>query len=419
MTATVHTDNPATQTRGETRAIEWNQARIRAYDAGRAAAPAPLATTLPECDGLILAEDIRAQTDLPAFDAAAVDGYAVRGPGPWSVTGTVLAGDRAAPLGRDGVAVRIATGAMMPPDADAVIRTEDTHTTTGARITGHPRPRPEWRTRGEEAAHGDLLIAATTPITPAVLGIAAAAGYDHLRVRPRPRLALVVLGSELLTSGPPGHGRIRDALGPQLPAWARRLGCEVTAVIGPIPDTHHAHRDALETALHTGADIIATTGGTMHGPVDHLQPALHALDATYLVNTVRARPGRPMLLATLPAPDGRTALLAGLPGNPQPAVLALLTLIQPAVAGLTGRPIPQLENARAGAPIPGRGTDTHLALVHRNEHGHILLVEHTSPAAPRGLAAAAGFAVIASGTTAETGDLLPLLPLPLAPGEHR
>ena len=75
----------------------------------------------------------------------------------------------------------------------------------------------------------------------------------------------------------------------------------------------------------------------MHGPVDHLHAALAALGATYAVNTVEVRPGFPMLLATLPRPDGGTTLLAGLPGNPQSAIVALVSLVVPALAGLAGR----------------------------------------------------------------------------------
>src|SRR5690606_31546750 len=108
------------------------------------------------------------------------------------------------------------------------------------------------------------------------------------------------------------------ALGPQLPGWLRRLGAAPTtaretgeparssgshrAPLPPVADTLDDHLRAIADATAAGADLICTTGGTMHGPVDHLHPALAALGGEYLVNTVAVRPGYPMLLARLPRP---------------------------------------------------------------------------------------------------------------------
>ena len=413
---------------------------------------------LADCDGLVLAEDVVARTDLPPFDTAAIDGYAVRGPGPWLVVGTVPAHTVPDPLPTDGTAVRIATGAMLPPGTEHLLRTEEAVTGPDGRVDGRPRPRREWRVRGELARAGARLIPAATPITPAVLGAAASAGYDRLRVHRRPRLAIVLLGSELSVSGLSAPGRIRDALGPQLPAWARRLGCETVAVLGPADDTAPAHRAALEQALATGADLIATTGGTMHGPVDHLHSTLADLGAHYLFGSVLSRPGRPLLLVRLPAQAARPAgsqsadsllaellpadsqptdlppadlpptedpsgecvgpLLAGLPGNPQPAVLGLLTLIAPAMAGMTGRPLPDLPTVELAEPIPGRGAETRLALVRLDLDGRAHPVEHDSPAGGPGLAGAAGFAVIGPDTDGRAGERVPMVYLPTVHGER-
>src|SRR6185369_16451214 len=112
--------------------------------------------------------------------------------------------------------------------------------------------------------------------------------------------------------------------------------------------------DAIRRAAET-AQVVCTTGGTMHGPVDHLHPALAELGAEYLANTVAVRPGFPMLLARLPG--GR--FLCGLPGNPQSAVVALVTLVAPLLAGLTGRPLPATREVTLGAPVAGRGDNTH------------------------------------------------------------
>ena len=116
-----------------------------------------------------------------------------------------------------------------------------------------------------------------------------------------------------------------------MPAWLRRYGCQVrpSDVVGPVADTLPAHVAALRSAL-AGADLVCTTGGTMHGPVDHLHPTLEALGADYVVNTVAVRPGFPMLLARLAGADGRVRFVAGLPGNPQSAIVALVSLVAPA-----------------------------------------------------------------------------------------
>jgi molybdopterin molybdotransferase len=246
-----------------------------------------------------------------------------------------------------------------------------------------------------------------------VLGLAASCGYDRLSVRPAVAAAVLVFGDELLTSGLPGDGRVRDALGPSVPAWLRRLGAAPARPLPPVRDTLDAHVDALRTALAGGARLICTTGGTMSGPVDHLHPALAELGGAYVVNTVEVRPGFPMLLAAVPRPDGGSALVAGLPGNPQSAVVALVSLVAPALAGLTGRPLPGLPRIRLATAVPGRGGYTHLALVDASGAA----VGHAGSAMLRGLAGAVGFAVIPPGGSGAVGDEVALVPLPLLPGE--
>ncbi|QSB17570.1 molybdopterin molybdotransferase MoeA [Natronosporangium hydrolyticum] len=393
-----------------------------AWAAGRALTPAPVQAGLPAADGRVLAEPLVTQTDLPAFPTSSVDGWAVRGPGPWRITGQILAGSQAAPLTADGECAEIATGAMVPTGTTAIVRVE--HATVGAdgRVSGEPRERPEWRLPGEEAHAGEELFPAGTPVTPGLLGLAASCGYESLAVRPAPRAAVLIFGDELLSSGLPGDGRVRDALGPQLPGWLSRLGATVDRpVTEPGVDTLAAHVEAISEAFAAGADLVCTTGGTMHGPVDHLHPALAELGAEYIIGAVRVRPGFPMLLARVPLPGGGSGLLAGLPGNPQSAVVALVSLVAPALAGWAGRGDPAHQPAprvRLGAPVPGRGGDTHLALVHRDPaDGLAYPLPHAGSAMLRGLARAAGFAVIAPETSAAAGDEVPLLPLPLLPGE--
>src|SRR6185312_13609419 len=105
--------------------------------------------------------------------------------------------------------------------------------------------------------------------------------HGTLRVHRAPTVATLVFGDELLTAGVAGGGRVRDSLGPQVPAWLRRLGCVARPAPPPVTDTLDAHIEALRTAFDEGADLICTTGGTMNGPVDHLHPALKELGAEY------------------------------------------------------------------------------------------------------------------------------------------
>lgn len=398
----------------------WDEARSRVYAVGLAAALPAVGRPLAETDGHTLAEPLTTRTDLPAFPTSSVDGWAVRGVGPWDVVGRVLAGNTPAPLTVDGTTVEIATGAMVPEGTTAVLRIEESSRTSDGRVTGNPRPKPEWREPGEEAHAGEELLPAGTPIDPALIGLAASCGHDQLRVRRQPRAALLVFGDELLTAGPPGAGRVRDALGPAVPAWLRRYGCQVrpSDVVGPVADTLPAHVAALRGAL-ANADLVCTTGGTMHGPVDHLHPALEALGADYVVNTVAVRPGFPMLLARLAGADGRVRFVAGLPGNPQSAIVALVSLVAPLLAGLSGRPMPALPYATLAEPVPGRGAYTHLALVRLDRAaGTAHPLRHVGSAMLRGLAGADGFAVIRPGTTGEAGARVPVVPLPLLPGER-
>jgi molybdopterin molybdotransferase len=231
-------------------------------------------------------------------------------------------------------------------------------------------------------------------------------------------VAVVIFGDELLTDGPPGDGRVRDALGPQLPGWLTRLGASVQPDFdprGPVADTLEAHVSALSAAL-ASADVVCTTGGTMHGPVDHLHPALAELGAMYIANTVAVRPGFPMLLASVPRPSGGVAFVAGLPGNPQSAIVALVSLVVPLLAGLSGRSRWPTGRVTLGEQIRGRGEFTHLALVRVEDSGLAYPLEHAGSAMLRGLARADGFAVIAPGVSSAAGDHVPFVPMPLLPG---
>ncbi|MET9391781.1 molybdopterin molybdotransferase MoeA [Streptomyces sp. NPDC006624] len=393
------------------RATPWPEARARAERAARgitrAARRAPVSVPLDTALGLTLAAPLDALTDLPSFDTSAMDGWAVAGPAPWAVREEgVLAGHAGQEPLTDGEAVRIATGARIPADTTAVLRSEHGRTDDTGRLyaTREVVPGQDIRPRGQECRTGDQLLAAGTLVTPAVLGLAAAAGYDTVTAVPRPRVDVLVLGDELLTEGLPHDGLIRDALGPMLPPWLRALGAEVTAVRRIRDDA-----DALHEAIGTSeADVVVTTGGTAAGPVDHLHPTLRRLGAELLVDGVAVRPGHPMLLAR----TGEAQHLVGLPGNPLAAVSGLLTLAEPLLRILAARPAPEPYTVPLRDAVQGHPHDTRLVpAVLRGDQA--VPLHYNGPAMLRGMAAADALAVVPPGGT-RPGQEAELLDLPWA-----
>ncbi|WP_326811141.1 molybdopterin molybdotransferase MoeA [Streptomyces scopuliridis] len=407
------------------RAERWDAARALAARSA-ASVPAARAASVPldRAVGRALAEPLTALTDLPSFDTSAMDGWAVSGPGPWSVrpvkgsprkgaTGSrgaddlgILAGHgTVAPL-PDGTAVRIATGARIPADTTAVVRSEHARTDSRGHLHADREviPGQDIRPRGQECRTGDRLLPAGSLVTPAVLGLAAAAGYDELLTVPRPRVEVLVLGDELLTEGLPHDGLIRDALGPMLAPWLRTLGADVIA-------TRRVRDDAealCRAVTGSTADLVLTTGGTAAGPVDHVHPVLHKTGAELLVDGVAVRPGHPMLLARLAS--GRH--LVGLPGNPLAAVSGLLTLAEPLLRTLAGRAPRPPYRAPLRDAVHGHPYDTRLVpFVHHDEG--LVPLHFNGPAMLRGIAAADGLAVVPPGG-ARPGDELEVLDLPWA-----
>jgi molybdopterin molybdotransferase len=354
---------------------------------------------LEQAAGAVLGADVVARTDLPPADTSAMDGWAVAGPGPWRVRGQLLAGDLAAPLA-PGTAVAIATGAWVPAGADGVLRREHGRV-DGDLLEVRPgasgEPSRDVRRAGRECRAGDVVLPAGTVLTPAAVGLLAAAGADVVPVR-RAAVDVLVLGDELLTSGPAREGRVRDALGPMLAAWLPALGVRLSAR-RHVPDRPGALEQAL--AGCTG-DLVVTTGSTARGPVDHLHSALATLGARLLVDGVAVRPGHPQLLALLP--DGRP--LAGLPGNPLAAATAVLTLVEPVIGCLHGATPRAQRYVRLAESVPAGGDATRLVPVRAGRP-----VLFAGPAMLRGLAVADGVAVVPPGGAAEGGEV-ELLPLP-------
>jgi molybdopterin molybdotransferase len=302
---------------------------------------------------------------------------------------------------RDGQACSIVTGASVPPGATAVL--PDEHATLlGRHLHGTVAPGNHIRRAGEECAAGEIVLPAGRLVSPQLLGLAATLGLDQLTVIPKPRVLALVTGDELVHSGASSPGRVRDAIGPMLPALIAGAGAIPNAVVH-LPDS----REALAAALASAeAEVILVSGSSASGPADHLRAVLSELHAELVVDGVACRPGHPQALGRWR--DGR--LVVGLPGNPLAALTAFLTLGVAVIRRLRGEELDRL----AMAPVPGglacHPRSTRLVPVRVGPQG-VVPVGHGGSAMLRGAAAADALAVVDPGPAeAIAARLLPLDP---------
>jgi molybdopterin molybdotransferase len=252
------------------------------------------------------------------------------------------------------------------------------------------------RPSGDEAKRDEILVPAGTRLSPAHTALAAMAGYDTLEVRCAVSCEILVLGDEVLRSGIPRSGQVRDAFEPQFAAYAALLGLEVTG-FRFIPDTLEATTEALATST---ARVVISTGGTAAGPKDFLHSALTSVGAQMVIDSIAMRPGHPNLLA-----QRGNQFFVGLPGNPLSASLGgMLTLVRPLACGLLGMPLPELTSALTSTPFKAPAHDTRLVPVTvENRSGTIFVTElpWLNSGMMRGLANADAVAVIPPGGVGE------------------
>lgn len=352
-----------------------------------------------------ITQDYSALCDLPPYTTSAMDGWAVSGEGPWKIIGDVKAGTPYAKVLETGTAVRIATGAVIPHGTLGVVRWEvaevkDDYVHASASTGSDIRP------AGEECRKGDLLAKRGTRLSPPLLGLLASTGYDQIKVSRKPRVAILLLGDELQLIGIPIHGMVRDSLGPQLPGWLERLGAEVVSLTY-VTDEFESVVRAIDEAGPT-CDLIVTTGGTADGPRDHVHAAVGKLGSHFLIDRIRSRPGHPALLAMLGL-HTQTPLL-GLPGNPQSAIVGLMTLGAPLLGAFQGEGLPELSSVRTRNELTAPKDFTRLILGNLI-NGEFEMGEHLGSAMLRGLAQSSGFAIVKAGST-PIGGTVRWLPLP-------
>ncbi len=354
------------------------------------------------CIGRTLAVDAKSLVHLPTYATSAMDGYAVSGSGPWRIIGEVKAGLPMKTALESGQAVGIATGAVIPENTFGVIRWEVAQV-IGDSLTGPVSKDQEIRPPAHECKAGDVIIESGTQLNPAMIGLLAAAGFDEIDVVVQPRVALVLLGDEIQLSGIPRDGLVRDALGPQLPGWLGAMGAQIIST-QYISDELELVISALNDAC-ANADIVITTGGTAQGPRDYLHGALEAIEAQILVDTVKVRPGHPMLLAR----KGDVAIL-GLPGNPQSAVVALVSLGQPVITSQLGQKQKELAVVTTASELTAPEDFTRLIIGNLID-AHFHVAPYLGSAMLRGLAHSDGFAVVTKAVTG-AGEQVRWLDLP-------
>ena len=314
---------------------------------------APVTRPLAGVRGAILAADVAAGEPLPPFPASTKDGYAVvaaDGPGVYPMVGEVKAGATAAFTLQPGTVAYVTTGAPLPEGADAVVMIEDTERVEDG--SGHAQVRigtgveagTDVRPVGIDVEAGQVVLAAGERLLAAEVGLLATAGSAEVQVFPKPRIAVLSTGDELVEPGQPlGPGQIRDSNRAMLLAAIESVGGEPVD-IGIAGDT----QESLEAHVREGlarADILLTSGGVSMGDLDLVKPLLdHA--GTVHFGRVRMKPGKPVTFATAEVEEGRR-LVFGLPGNPVSSLVTFYLFAVPALRKMAGWRDPHLARVQA------------------------------------------------------------------------
>lgn len=313
---------------------------------------------LADAAGRWLAQDVIARRTQPAADLSAMDGYAMRADdlsGPWQVVGESAAGH---PFSRElakGEAIRISTGALMPPGPGAILLQENAVRQEALlAISGEDGPTARHiRRQGFDFASGDMLLNSGTRLNPANLALAMMGGTSGVLVHRQPRLAIIDSGDELAADPASALAhQIPASNGAMLAAMADPLTARIVR-LGPVPDRLDALINAFEAAAD--CDVIVTSGGASVGDHDLMRPALEQWGAQIGFWRIALRPGKPLLVARK-----EHRFILGLPGNPVSSHVTAYLFLLPLLRALAGaaEPLPRPLVLPLTAPLPEVGTRT-------------------------------------------------------------
>ncbi len=304
-----------------------------------------------EATGRVLAERVRCGVDLPPFDRALYDGYAVRAEDTFGADeaspvflkrlGKVEAGEWPSVGVKRGGCVRVATGAPLPPGADAVVMVEYTaEEGEGVKVYRPVSPGENVWKRGTERRKGDLLLNPGRILTYREIGALAAAGVGRVRVYARPKVGVLVTGDELEEPGRKlGRGKIFNSNGPMLCSAVSSCGC-LPLWLGVVRDRPEELREKIREGI-SSCEALLVTGGSSEGEKD-LVPSVVGEMGRLLFHGLALKPGKPTFFALV----GNKPLF-GLPGYPLSALLVFHLLVEPYLRRMGGLPEPPLLSLRA------------------------------------------------------------------------
>ncbi len=387
----------------------------------RLASPVEDTISLPLEDacGRVLATPVTAPGPQPHFDNSAMDGYAVRfadlsGIGPWRLTvdGRIAAGDTGAGL-HTARALRVLTGAPVPPEFDAVIMQEHVERLDGAILVARrPRPGENIRRAGEDIKPGQTLLECGHVLSPARLALAASTGLAMLDVRRKVRVAIFSTGNELRQPGETlNFGQIYNSNRFMLKGLLAQPMLEVID-LGSLPDDRVRLAEALAAASKQ-ADIVITTGGVSVGEEDHMPDLVRDAGGQLHVLNVAMKPGKPVTLGEM-----SSALYVGLPGNPVAAFVTFNLIARPMIDRLAGATRPQNSKFPAISDFqrrrrPHRVEYVPVRITGRDDQGlpMVQMLGHGSSAALLPIALADGLAMVDAGVgELSKGDTITYLP---------
>ena len=363
---------------------------------------------LAEADGRVLAESLLAGLDLPPWDNSAMDGYALRLDDwrgePLAISQRIFAGAAPAAL-QLGTCARIFTGAPMPAGADCVEMQENAELQADGRVLFKQplKRRQNVRPQGQETRCGEQVLLAGTRLTPIELGLAASLGVAELRVRRRPRVALLSTGDELVEPGKAlGPGQIYNSNRQLLIGWLQRLGCSVLDG-GILADDLELTRAALGALQDV--DLILSTGGVSVGEADFLGEALRA-EGELTLWKLALKPGKPLTCGHY-----RGVPVIGLPGNPASTLVTFGMLARPYLLRRLGvsevAPLGFQVPAGFAWSKPGKRREYLRA---RIEQGRAVLYPNQSSGVLRSAAWADGLVEVLENSTLNEGDWVRFLP---------